>query len=215
MLSLTIMSTTAAMASSAKEKETPVLSSDLKAEQDIVNDYLNNLGYKSIPGDAVLQMNNRFVQEKSVSNWDLVFDYINTGYCPDEIEINFDKDSIEIIENKIKAAEVEKKDGNATKSTYTIYQNEYSNVVSHLDIGRGYLSAFTGRYYWVTHYNAPGAVSVYVFNPVKDISKHYYDGGSGTMVYHSGSVCTNPPGGDWYMTIDGQGYIYGALMREN
>jgi hypothetical protein len=61
---------------------------------ELVNDYLDNLGYKRITKDLVAAMQDDTSRGKS--EWDIFVEYVKTGECPDGIKITIADGSIEI-----------------------------------------------------------------------------------------------------------------------
>lgn len=172
-------------------------------------------------------MDKSYNLDDNTSSWDLIVNYIETGVLPEGVNIIFGDGTVEISKDVEQDPYTEKEpSGEITgddiiispMTTYTVFSNSYEPVYSHLNIGSGTLSAFTGHYYWVANYRTSKTVNVYVKNPVKNVDFWDYDNNN-TMEYRSGSVCNNPPTGSWSMTIycnnSAGSYILGKLMREN
>jgi hypothetical protein len=65
-----------------------------KSDLELVNDYLDNLGYKTIKQDLVASMQDDTSHGKTA--WDILVEYVKTGVSPDGIQITITDGSIEI-----------------------------------------------------------------------------------------------------------------------
>ena len=63
-----------------------------KSDMELINDYLDNLGYKTITKDLIASMQEDTSRGKS--EWDMLVEYVKTGECPDGIQITIDDGSI-------------------------------------------------------------------------------------------------------------------------
>jgi hypothetical protein len=187
-----------------------------------VNEYVNNLGYSDLPVDAVDLLKNSFTVNKSLSDWQVIVNYITLNSLPDGFKVIFNEDSVEISNLGETRNKTIINDSIIPMTTYTLVSKSYSPVYSHLYIcSKLKLSAMQGDIYWIARYNTDYATGVHISCPENGVSigKTYYDGVRGTTKTKSGDCCIDPVAGTWSMYIlcnDPYGAsLYGALMRQN